>query len=68
MNVFDDLAELQAERLDAYRTVALYARAYRAAVDAGDTTWESAMAKEIDTALLRARHWENRIQIEAAAA
>ena len=60
--------DLAAERLEAYRTVALYARAYQQAVDAEDAVWEHAMRTELDTALLRARRLESRIQIEAGVA
>ena len=59
--------EISAERLDAYRTVALYARAYKQAVEAEDPVWESAMGRELDSALLRVRRLETRIQVEASA-
>ena len=58
--------EFQAERLDAYRIVATYARAYRQAVDAEDANWESGMRRELDAAMLRVRRLENRAQVEAA--
>ena len=60
--------DLAAERLDAYRVIAMYARGYKQAVEAEDPVWESAMAVELDTALLRARRLESRIQIEAGVA
>ena len=64
---YEDM-DLAAERLEAYRTVALYARAYKQAVDAEDPAWESAMSRELDSALLRVRRLESRIQIEAGVA
>lgn len=65
--IYDYESDLQAERLNEYRSVALYARAYKQAVEAEDPVWEVAMGCELDSALLRARRLENRIQIEAAA-
>ena len=57
-------ADLQADRLDAYRLVALYARGYRQAVDAEDPAWEAGMGVELDAALSRVRRLESRIQVE----
>lgn len=60
--------EIQAERLDAYRAVAIYARAYMEAVKAEDSAWEFGMARELETALLRVRNVESRIRVEAGVA
>ena len=68
MTVMDlDALELRDARLEEYRAVALYARAYKAAVEAQDVTWEMGMGRELDAALARVRRIEARIQMEAAA-
>ncbi len=62
-----DAYELVAERLNAYKIVALYARAYKQAVEAEDIDLEIAMGRELDTALALAHRWDNRIHVEASA-
>ena len=61
------LEDLRDQRLDAYRTVALYARAYAQAIDAEDAVWERGMREELDCALAAARRAEIRIQSGVAA-
>jgi hypothetical protein len=63
-----DYLELCAERLNLYRTVAVYARAFIQAVDAGQEDWEHAMRDELNTALARARSKELEIDRETKAA